>query len=279
MEKDTSENKKIAIIGTGHMGQALLEGLAHINNLNLNNIIVANPSRLKPQTLRKHFGVQITTDNKKACIFADWIFITVKPFSVKQVVSEIKDTLSNKLILSVAAGVDIRLLAQYLGSNKKKIIRIMPNIPVSQNQGIVGMYANKNVSTKELKSVTSLLSSLGEIIKVEKEQDLDTFTLLSGCGPAVVAYFINFLLRYGQENGLSYKDALKVALKTFEGTLIYLRNKKITPSILQDSVATKGGVTEAILVSFDRATLNKSFDEAMTIGRLKIKEFKRKLPT
>ena len=258
MEKDILENKKIAIIGNGHIGQAIVKGLINSGKIKKSNIFVSN----------KLNNVVVT---KKA----DYIFIAVKPFVVKEVLKEIK-SYKNKIILSVAAGVDLETLLSYFNTDQK-IIRLMPNILVSENKGIIGFYANKNVSDSVKNKVFKLTSLLGKVLVVKKEVDLDILTLIAGCGPAISAYFINLVSNYVIKQGFSKTESIDMTLKIFEGTTYYLKKNNLTPSELMEFVATKGGVTETILSTLNINKIDKQFETAMKRGYHKIQRLKEKI--
>lgn len=259
MEKDILGSKKIAMIGAGHMGQAIVKGFINSGKIKRSNIFISN--KLNNATITKK---------------ADYIFIVVKPLIVEKVLKEIKPFIKNKIILSVAGAVSLKKLLDY-SSLYQKIIRLMPNIPVSENKGVIGFYANKNVSNSEKNNTYELVSLLGKVIKVKKEKDLNTITLVSGCGPAISAYFINLISNYAIKKGFSEPESIDLALKIFKGTTDYLQNNNLTPSELIKLVATKGGITEEIINYFNENNLNKFFEKAMKKGHRKIRQVKEKL--
>lgn len=259
MEKDILENKKIAVIGAGHIGNAIIKGWFNSGKINRSNIFISN----------KLNNVAIV---KKA----DYIFIAVKPFLIKEVLKEIKHIINNKIILSVAAGVSLEMLLSYSNTNQK-IARLMPNIPVSENKGVIGFFANKNISNSETQDVIRLVSLLGKVFIVKKEEDLDILTLVTGCGPAISAYFINLVSDYAIKQGFSQAKSTNMALKIFEGTTNYLNSNNLTPSKLIESVATKGGVTEVIISSLNKNRVNNLFEEAMESGYDKLRQLKEKI--
>ena len=261
MEKVILENKKIAVIGAGHIGQAIIKGLINSGKIKRSSIFISN--KLNTIAIVKK---------------ADYIFIAVKPFLVKEVLKEIKPVIKNKIILSVAAGISLEKLLSYSNSNQK-IIRLMPNIPVSENKGVIGFLANKNVSNSEKQDIIRLVSLLGKVLIVKKEEDLDTLTLVTGCGPAISAYFINLISSYAKNQGFSQTESINMALKIFEGTTNYLNSNNLTPSKLIESVATKGGVTEVMISSLNKSGVNKLFEEAMESGYDKLRQLKAKIRT
>ena len=261
MEKDILENKKIAVIGAGHIGSTIIKGLINSGKVKRSNIYISN--KLNNVAIAKK---------------ADYIFIAVKPLLVAKVLKEIKPVIKSKIMLSVAAGVSLEMLLSY-SNVKQKIIRLMPNIPVSENKGVIGFFANKNISNSEKQNIISLVSLLGKVFIVKKEEDLDILTLVTGCGPAISAYFINLVSDYARKQGFSQTESTNIALKIFEGTTNYLNSKNLTPSKLIESVATKGGVTEVMISSLNKNGINKLFEEAMESGYDKLRQLKDKIET
>jgi pyrroline-5-carboxylate reductase len=253
MAMDKSKNKKIAIIGVGRMGRALLKGF-EASGMSSEDISSSDDSET----------------NRKAVEAADWVFIAVIPTLAKKVIGEIGDLLANKLVLSVIVPLNEGLIQTYSGNSKQKIIRLTPNIPVSVNQGVIGFFANKYVNDSEKALVASFLSKLGLVIKVNKEEDLDTIALIGSCGPAVVATVIQSLAKYGANNGLSSQDAESIANKALTGTLRYLEETNDTLQSVIQSVATKGGITEAVLNSLKDDGLDEEVKKALESGKKKI---------
>lgn len=251
-------NKKVAIIGMGHMGNALQQGLLS-NGFRKENLFLSNRSE----------------DNRTVAEQADWVILTVKPSAVRAVVQDIGDLIIGKILISAAAGVSIAHIKTYTKNRKLKVIRIMPNIPIAYKQGVIGLYS-KSVM-KEKKEIRECFSVLGEVLEVTKEVDLESLTLIAGCGPAIVSYFISIMIKEGVAMGLSHKDAARAAMQTYRGTLTYLNQKGFTPEQLQKSVATKGGVTKEILQFLQYSGVQFLFAESLKKGKAKIDALKASL--
>ena len=263
-------NKKIAIIGGGHIGLALVEGFINSGKIAGSQLIVANPSLSKIIHL-KNREIEITTDNKSAVQKADMIFLAVKHFVIEQVLTEISSLVEKKQVISPAAIVTINHLRRYV--TDAEIVRIMPNMAISCNQGVIGLFTDQT----DKKQVRQLVSLLGLVVEVNREEDLDTLTLLSGCGPAIVSQFIEILAHYGIINGLSADKSHALVLQTFKGTIDLLNKSGIAPDELIQSVATKGGITEAIINKLKQRDFQNRFTQAVDHGYTKIKELDQKL--
>ena len=252
--------KKLTIIGVGHLGNALLKGLID-SGINRRNIILSNKSE----------------ENKNAVLNTDTVLIAVKPFVVKQVLSELRSIAKDKLIISVAAGVSTAQIQIYLDNVNQKIIRLMPNIAISCNKGIIGFYANKNVSRNEKNKIKKLLSSLGLIIEVTNEEEINKLTVISACAPGIVAYLIELFSANAKNLGIPLEQADQIALQTFSGTIDYLISTANTAKSLEKSVSTKGGITEVILKSLRNSEFDVIFTQSLNKGYSKIKDLERKI--
>lgn len=270
------KNKKIAIIGVGHMGVSIFRGLRKYGNLPSDQFILANPNLEKLSSLKKEFGVRLTRDNTEAARESDIIFIAVRPKIMEKVMKEIKDFVnSDKMIISVVACVPIRLLEKYLGVKKFRIIRIMPNIPVAYGLGVVGWIGNNQIDDSDKKLIKKLLKLLGVVIDCQDEKQLDKLSMISGCGPGYVGYFINNLEKVAQKYGFSYEESRKIVEATFSGTLYHLKKTQTSSEYLVSSVATKGGITEEVINSLKKGHFFELFMESINKGFTKVGKVSR----
>lgn len=260
MEMDKLEYKKIAIIGRGHMGEALYKGLLNIG-LKKENLVVSNSS----------------TTNRAAIQRVNWVIISVKPFDVKNVLESTHNIIEDKIIISAAAGVSSKALKKYTNNNAQKIIRIMPNLYVSINDGVLGVFAGEHIVNSEKKEVINLLEKLGLVIEVKNEADLDIVTLMCGCGPALTSYFVKQISDYGVQNGLSKKESSKIAAKVFASTLKYLDKMNVTSEVVINSVSTRGGITESIINALEDNRVGLKITKSLDIGKARLKALTKSL--
>lgn len=246
MVRDKSEIK-VAIIGVGHIGKALLKGLLNGGFKN-DNFILSNRSE----------------DNLKAIEQADWIFLTIRPNKVFEVLDEIKMQSKQKVLISMAAGVKLKKLQNLVKRKKIKVIRVMPNLAIQTGEGVIGLYSGTGKVDAQLKES---LAVLGEVIKVNKEKDLDILTIISGCAPALIAYFAQAFASF---NGKSEK----LVLKSFLSSLKYIEQSGSSFEEIIKTVATKGGITENILNYLNAQKVNKNIETALKSGYTKLKNLK-----
>jgi pyrroline-5-carboxylate reductase len=266
-------NRKITIIGGGHMGCALARGLTLNKSMLSGAVTVSDPTLSKIAELRKH-GIKVTTNNLEAVSRADIVVLAVKPSSVQSLLRDIRDQAKDKLIVSCAAGVSIKTLEKCAHSGQR-LVRIMPNVPVMYGQGVVGVFCAGRAKGRDARILKQVFSSLGLVVELEHEKDIDTLTLVSACGPAVVSYMIEILSQYTVQSGIDRREAQKIAMQTFKGTLEHLAHSGVSSSELIASVATKGGVTEEILKSLKAYHFDKSLSQSLQKGRRKIQKISK----
>lgn len=265
---DKNKNRmNILIIGSGHLGNALAQGLLRSDILP-SNITLVSPNVQKKKGLKKT-GVNLSTDIVKESIKATWVFIAVKPKDATLVLEQLSRNSKGKVFISAVAGLEIKTLKKLLPNSH--LARIMPNLPISIGEGVVG-YLKGSLSKTEDTQITKLLQKLGSVIPVSSEEKLVDLTLLSGCGTGIAAYFINLLEQESLKRGLTQKEAHQLALSVFKGTTKYIQQNKVSPKELSQQVATKGGVTEVILATLEKKNLSKIFQEAVGRGENKIKK-------
>lgn len=255
MAKVTSVKHTIAIIGMGHIGSALRSGLVK-SGVKHSRIVTSKSSRTNAHAVRA----------------AHWIFLAVKPGMVATVLRELKGELKGKVVISLAAGIEKTKLKKL--ANKVRVGRIMPNIPIAEGEGVVGVLYG-SLTLTEKKTLRRMLSGLGLLIEARDDRELEALTLISGCGPGIVAYLIEMLAQNARRAGFRGSKSEAVALQTFKGTLSYIGAKKITAKNLMKAVATKGGVTETILTDLSRNGFNKNFAHAIKAGHAKIKKLRK----
>ncbi|SFL37939.1 pyrroline-5-carboxylate reductase [Halanaerobium salsuginis] len=253
---------KLAIIGLGNMGQAILAGIAEKEVVPLDKIIVADKRTTVQNKLQtKYSNLQFTTDNKKAAQ-ADYIILAVKPQVIRSVLEEIREVNNKQIIISIAAGVKMKLLNRYLGE-EAKIIRVMPNTPALVGAGMSVLNFSASVLAEEKDFVQSIFAALG-LSKEASEEDMDAVTGLSGSGPAFVYLFIEALADAGVLKGLNRETALQLAAQTVKGSAEMVLKTDKHPAELKDMVTSPAGTTIAGVAALEAAGFRSAVIEAVT---------------
>ena len=269
-----SKNKKfrVAVVGAGHMGRALAEGLLK-SGIKPKDLIVADRSLTKTEFFWKR-GVGIALNAWYPTHRSRVVFLAVKPDSAEETLTEMKPYLAGKTLVSLVAGLPLKKIRTLVG-RAVAVVRIMPNLPVACGAGVVGVFFSPSLSHKERKNIRGIVEGLGILVEAKRESDLETLTVLSGSGPGVVSYLINSLASFGRKAGLSQADAEKLAQETFRGTVLYAREFGISPSSLERAVATKGGVTEAIIKEFRKNGVGEKLARGLKKGIARVRAMRR----
>lgn len=234
---------KIGFIGSGKMASAIIKGLIKTGFAKPENLIATQAEQTGLEEKSKVLGIKVILDNKELVKTSDVIFIAVKPNQVIAVLEEIKPFVtSEKLIVSIAAGVNINKLETNLPIGSK-VIRVMPNTPALVGEGMSGMVGGGNVQETDVDFVKSLLSTIGKCIVVDSEDQIDIVTAISGSGPAFFYKVINEIARAGEKLGMDYDKALLLSIQTAIGSAKMALNRDISMEQLIANVATKGGCT------------------------------------
>lgn len=207
--------------------------------------------------------------NKRAARAADIIFLCVKPAVVDDVLQEIKKEIQGKVVVSAAAALSLRYLK--VKAKGARVARIMPNLPVRFGEGVVGLlYGTLTSSEKDY--LKKIMSGLGLLVETQNDAELDALTLLSGCGPGIVAFLIDSLAESAARIGVKRSAAEMIVFQVCKGTLAHMEEEAIPAHAFTKSVATKGGVTEAILEALAKKNFKKTFGEALSQGYRRIKK-------
>ena len=195
-------------------------------------------------------GMTAVKTNTEVCAQSkDAVLIAVKPGVVEAVCEEIRKTPSNALIISIAAGVQIKTLETYLPG--RRVVRVMPNTPCMVGEAACGYSLGTQCTDDDRKITTAVFGSVG-VIKEMKEILLNAVTGLSGSGPAYVYQFIEALADGGVRSGLARQDALQLAAQTVKGAAEMVLQTGQHPGQLKDNVTSPGGTTIAGVEALER---------------------------
>ncbi len=262
-------NKKTGFIGAGKMGTALIEGMINNKVIVKDNIIVYDKDDTRIKYM-KSLGMVIC-DMDDLVKKADIIFLAVKPNQIKKVCNDIAKGLNkDKIIVSIAAGVTIRHLEEYL-QDKVQIVRIMPNTPVIVNQGMSVYCYNDGFNKDNIKIIESIFKAVGRVLYLE-EKYFDVVTGLSGSGPAYIFLIINSLAEGGVKMGLPKHVALELAVQTVLGSAELVLKTGKHPKDLKDMVTSPGGTTVEGLKVLENYKIRSAFIQAVEAAALKSKK-------
>lgn len=242
--------ERVAFIGGGNMGRAILGGLMD-RGYPSDALVVADPLAATRDALARDFGVAVTADNTQAVVGAEVVVLAVKPQQMRDVVTGLAPSLSNRrpLLVSIAAGITTDALRAWAGV-PLPLVRAMPNTPALIGRGATALYATPDTPAAARRLTDALLAATGLVLWVEVEAALDAVTALSGSGPAYVFLLIECLERAGIELGLPPATARQLAIATASGAAELAQGATVDPATLRAQVTSKGGTTERALEVF-----------------------------
>jgi pyrroline-5-carboxylate reductase len=252
---------KIAFLGGGNMANALIGGLV-AKGFEARSISVVEVSPAARERIAARHGVRASTAPDAAALAADTLVLAVKPQDLRVALAGFSGNLSRKLVISIAAGVQLEVLSRWLGGHRM-LVRCMPNTPALIGAGITGLYAFPDVQQEERKRAETILRAVGEVVWLPEERLLDPVTAVSASGPAYVFWFIEQLAASAEKLGISRDAAMKLALHTVFGAAKLALESSETPETLRKQVTSKGGTTEAALKVFDEEKLAERFARAI----------------
>jgi len=273
---------KISFIGCGNMASAIIHGLI-ANGLAAANILASNRGQKKLEVIKHSTGIQITTDNIKAVNFSDILILAVKPQILPQVCQQLSCIdLSNKLIISIAAGITTDKISQLCNqkspnqesyNQELSIVRAMSNTPATVSEAATGLYANSKTSASQKIQATKIFDAIGLSQWVEKESLIDVITAIAGSSPAYVFLFIQAMVDQAVKQGLEATTARKLATQAVLGAS-KLAQKQSDQSLenLQKAVTSPGGTTAAAIDSFEQDDFSNIIKKAVAAAITKGKE-------
>jgi pyrroline-5-carboxylate reductase len=268
-------NQQLCFIGGGNMASSLIGGLIG-NDYPAANITVSDLNQDQLNHLSQTFDIVTTTDTAQVCPTADIIVLAVKPQVLQLVCEQIahSNIKSECLFISIAAGVRERDINRWLGGNRS-IVRCMPNTPALVQLGATGIFANTLVNSTQKETAQTILDAVGLSVWVEKEDNLDAVTAISGSGPAYFFYFIELLQKAAEKLGLPPEAAKALAQQTALGAASMAQGKDMAE--LRAQVTSKNGTTEQAIISFQENNLASLVDNATQAAHDRSVELAREL--
>lgn len=251
--------KKIACIGTGAMGGAIMRAVC--NKFDPNNITVSNRTLEKGKSFANDTGCRFANNNKDCIKDAKYIFIAVKPAFLSDLFAEIKNDIpSDAVVISMAAGVKIEKLESFA---KARYVRIMPNVPAQIAKGMTALSYKDNITSEELSDITEILETAGKVEQVP-EKLMDCVTGVSGSGPAFVFMFIEAMADAAVRCGMPRKQAYTYAAQTVMGSAALVLETGKHPGELKDSVTSPAGTTIEGVAALESNGMRNAVIEAVT---------------
>ena len=261
---------KIAFIGGGVMGEAMISGLISKGSAEPEFIAVSDVDQTRLKALRERYGIRCTADNREAIRGKDIVVLSVKPQVLAEVTEGLRGVLQpEQLVLSIIAGARVETLSRQLGHNS--IVRVMPNTPAQIGEGISVWTATEAVSQTQREAAQAILTALGKEIYVADEKYIDMATAVSGSGPAYVFLIIEALTDAAVHIGMPGEMASELVLQTILGSVRFAQVSGKHPAELRDMVTSPGGTTAEGLFRLEDGGLRAILTEAVIAAYEKAK--------
>lgn len=282
---------RIAIIGGGNIGEALISGLLRAGR-QAKDIVVSEKVPARAKALAEAYSIRVS-EVADAVEGADFIVVAVKPSDVESATSEIaaalakldaedSDRETEQVLVSVAAGVSASFFESKLAAGAP-VVRVMPNAPMLVGAGVSAVAKGRFATDEQLSAVAELLESVGSVIKVAESQ-MDTVTALSGSGPAYFFLLVEALVDAGVASGLTRPVATDLVIQTMAGSAAMLLERAetdenrapglqtrtevdTTAAELRATITSPGGTTAAALRELERGGLRASVYAAVEAAK------------
>ena len=259
--------KRIAILGTGRIGEALLSGLL---SSGWTDIVATSRNDARAAELREKHGVEATTSNADAVQGAAIVVVAVKPQDIDALLAQIHDAVSpEQTVLSAAAAIPTSYIEARLPDGIP-VVRAMPNAPSTVHEGMAGIAPGAHANDEHLALAEDVLTHLGRVVRVP-ESAMDAVTAISGSGPAYFALLAEAMIEAGLLLGLSREISTQLVVQTMLGTAKQLRDEGMHPVELREAVTSPGGTTIAAIRELEqagvRAAMLNAIQAAMTRAR------------
>lgn len=243
VKKKTTSAPKIGFVGFGNMAQAMAKGW---KSAAAGVELFASSRRAEVlKTAAEALGVTPVASNRALAEAVDVVVVAVKPYLVAEVIAEMGEALKGKLVISVAVNVTNAMLSEMLqkatGEKKTAHSAILPNTPVAVNAGVL-LAEEGSLNATEKKRATALLSSLGRVVFLAQEK-IGVAGVISGCGPAFTALFIEALGDAAVKWGLPRATAYELTSQMILGTGALQLATGAHPGVMKDAVCSPGGTT------------------------------------
>ncbi|MFO7585805.1 MAG: pyrroline-5-carboxylate reductase [Anaerolineales bacterium] len=274
--------KKIAFIGSGAMGEAMLAGLLRRGLSQPENLHTADIHTERVEELREKYGTLPFTDNTLAVSGADVVILSVKPQRLSDVLGGLKGHIRpDALVLSIVAGAKISKISRGLGHNA--VVRSMPNTPAQISRGITVWIASEAVDDAQKETARNVLGALGEQVEVDDENYLDMATALSGTGPGYVFLFMEAMIDAGVHLGFSRRISEQLVIETIKGSVAYYENLnqkgETHVAALRNQVTSPGGTTAEAMYFLEKAGFRTAVSRAIWAAYERSLELGKEAPT
>ena len=258
----TVDQRRIAVLGAGKIGEALIAGLLSSGWRSAGEIVASGRRDDRVAELADKYGIEATLSNTDAVRGAALIVVAVKPQDIDALLGEIGPVVSEEqTVLSVVAAIPTAAIERHL-SPRVPVTRAMPNTPSTVHEGVAGLCAGAHADDAHVTLAEEALAHLGAVVRVP-ERYMDAVTAVSGSGPAYFALLAEAMIEAGILLGLSREMSTQLVVQTMLGTAKQLRDENMHPVELREMVTSPGGTTIAAIRELESAGVRAAFLNAI----------------
>ena len=254
-------DKSFAVIGVGNMARAIVAGIVSAD-INISRFYLYDKFSQVYQSFENNEKFFVKDSVASAVEDADCVLISVKPQNYAEVLSEIKMArdFDKKLYISIGAGITSESVSNDLCG--AKVIRVLPNLPMTIGKGVSVICKNEKVSVDDFNFVNDVFSSSGSTLIID-EKDMNAIIGVTSSSPAYVFKFIDAICKGAEAQGLDGKKLIDIVCDVVIGSALLLKQSVDSPTELISKVASKGGTTEQALIKLNEGDFDKVIENAM----------------
>jgi pyrroline-5-carboxylate reductase len=267
-------SRRVAFLGGGKMGEALVSGLIRSGGRNAEEIMVTARREERVRELAERHGVAATLSNPDAVDWAETVVLMVKPQDIEVLLGQVADHVTAEhLVVSFAAGVRTSFVEKHLAAGVP-VVRVMSNVAVLVDEAMSVVSPGSHAEDKDLSVAEELLGYVGKVIRLP-EVHLDAITATSGSGPAYFFLLAEAMIEACILLGLSRDVGSELIIQTMLGSAKMLRDTGKHPVELREMVTSPGGTTIAAIRHLEEAGVRAAFLNAIDAARQRSAELAR----
>jgi pyrroline-5-carboxylate reductase len=258
---------RVIIVGCGHMGLAIAQGL--LGSQPDRDLVAVDTNPERREVLSAVDGLTLAAE--LSIEDGDFVVLAVPP----QVFGDFAEAERHQFgprtpVLSVMAGLTADTIAGALGTSQ--VVRSIPNTPSEVFEGMTVYFADPVVSEATIAQSDVLLKAIGKALRVDREELIDDATAICGGGPAFVSYIVDAFCQFAVSRGFSEPAGREMAVQVFGGTASLIAGSDKPPMQLCREVMTPNGTTERGIAAFDAAELKGSVMTALAASAERSRE-------
>lgn len=268
------KNKIIGFIGAGNMAEALINGLISSHTVLPGSIMASDRDIERLAVIAEGYKIRAVNSNTEVVSDSDIVILAVKPQDVSSVLADTREGAKDKLIISIAAGINTQTISDTL-LTPVRIVRAMPNTPALVLSGATALFIGEGCTKDDEKMAVRIFDAVGKTVVLKDEALMDAVTGLSGSGPAYIFLIMEALADAGVRMGLPREIASLLANQTVFGSARMVMEIKRHPAELKDMVTSPGGTTIAGLKKLEEGKVRASIMEAVEAATVRSRELSR----